>query len=181
MQPAGQGSGPRQHMSIVTDRRAWLLFALTALGLEATALWFQYAMGLDPCVKCVYERVAVLGLVAAGVLGALYPRALLLRIAAYLLWLISAAWGLRLALQHVGIQDDPSTAFSCSFAAEFPTWAKLDEWLPAVFLPTGYCDDIQWQWLSLTMAQWMVVVFALYLIALAVVLVIDWRRDRSRH
>ncbi|MCB1792281.1 MAG: disulfide bond formation protein B, partial [Gammaproteobacteria bacterium] len=43
------------------------------------------------------------------------------------------------------------------------------------------CDDIQWQWLSLTMAQWMVVVFALYLISLAVVLVIDWRRDRSRH
>ena len=46
----------------VKSRRAWWLLALSALGLELTALWFQHGMGLDPCVKCVYERVAVLGL-----------------------------------------------------------------------------------------------------------------------
>ena len=43
--------------------------------------------------------------------------------------------------------------------------------MPALFLPTGYCDDVQWQWLSLTMAEWMVVVFAIYLLTLAVVLI----------
>lgn len=164
---------------LVVDRRAWVLLALSALGLELAALWFQYGMGLDPCVKCVYERLAVFGLLSAGIVGALYPRALIVRLLAYALWGVSAAWGLRLALQHTGIQSDAGSAFSCSFAAEFPTWAKLDEWLPALFQPTGYCDDIQWQWLSLTMAQWMVVVFAVYLLILLVVFIVDISRVRK--
>lgn len=158
---------------LVIDRRAWWLLALSALGLELAALWFQHGMGLDPCVKCVYERVAVLGLMFAGIVGALYPRALVVRLLAYSAWGVSAAWGLRLALQHADIQADTGNAFSCSFAAEFPAWAKLDEWLPAMFQPTGYCDDIQWQWLSLTMAEWMVVVFAIYLLILFAVIAID--------
>ena len=48
---------------LVVDRRAWWLLAVSALALELTALWFQYGMGLDPCVKCVYQRLAVMGLV----------------------------------------------------------------------------------------------------------------------
>ncbi|MCB1800485.1 MAG: disulfide bond formation protein DsbB [Gammaproteobacteria bacterium] len=162
----------------VVARSSWWLLAFSALALEVAALWFQHGMGLDPCVKCVYERVAVLGIFAAGIIGSVYPRALLFRVLGYLLWLISAGWGLRLALQHVGIQQDPATAFGCSFSAEFPAWAPLDSWLPQVFLPTGYCDDVQWQWLSLTMAQWMLVVFGIYLLLLAVVVYSDWRQTR---
>lgn len=166
---------------LVIDRRAWLLLAISALGLELTALWFQYGMQLDPCVKCVYQRVAIFGLAAAGLLGAVWPRAAALRVGAYLLWAVSAGWGLMLALQHTGIQSDPTTAFNCTFAAEFPAWAKLDEWFPALFLPTGYCDDVQWQWLSLTMAEWMIVVFAIYLLVLFVVVTIDIRDRQQRH
>lgn len=164
---------------LVVDRRAWWLLALSAFALEAAALWFQYGMGLDPCVKCVYERIAVLGVLVAGVIGAVNPRAFAVRWFAYAIWGVSAGWGLRLALQHTGIQADPGNAFSCSFAAEFPSWAKLDEWLPALFQPTGYCDDVQWQWLSLSMAQWMVVVFSVYLLILLLVLIIDVRTSRS--
>ena len=158
---------------LVTDRRAWWLLAVSALALELTALWFQYGMGLDPCVKCVYQRLAVMGLVVAGILGSVYPSAPFLRLSGYVVWGLSAGWGLQQAMQHVGIQSDDSSAFSCNFAAEFPAWAKLDEWWPALFQPTGYCDDIQWQFLSLTMAQWMVVVFGFYLLVLAIVLVVD--------
>ena len=160
---------------LIVDRRAWWLLAGSALGLELTAIWFQYGMGLDPCVKCVYQRLAVMGLILAGVVGSVFPRALLLRLVGYVVWGVSAAWGLQQAMQHVGIQSDEGSALSCNFFAEFPTWAKLDEWWPALFQPTGYCDDVQWQWMSLTMAQWMVVVFGVYLLVLAVVLLIDAR------
>jgi disulfide bond formation protein DsbB len=151
------------------------LLAASAIFLELTALWFQYGMGLDPCVKCVYERLAVFGIAAAGLIGLASPQWPIVRLVAYATWLVSAAWGLRLALQHVGIQQDPAAAFNCTFAAEFPDWARLDEWLPALFQPTGYCDDIQWQWLGLTMAQWMVPVFSIYLLILAAVLIVDAR------
>ena len=165
-------------MRIVESRVGWGLLAGSALLLEGSALWFQYGMGLDPCVMCVYERVALFGLMLAGLLGASYPRWLMVRLAGYLVWGISAAWGLLLALEHVGIQSDRTAALSCSFAPEFPAWAKLDEWLPSVFLPTGYCDDVQWEWLSLTMAEWVVVIFAGYLLVLAGVLYLELRGRR---
>lgn len=163
----------------LTGRRAaWLTLAGSALALELAALWFQYGMGLDPCVMCVYERLAVMGLIAAGLLGAVRPGSAWLRSAAYLVWVVSAAWGLRLALRHVAIQTDPTAAFSCSFAAEFPGWMPLDEWLPALFLPTGYCTDVQWEWLSLSMAEWMVVVFLVYLLMLPGLWYLEWSRRR---
>lgn len=165
-----------EEMAFAATRTAWSMLALSAICLEITALWFQYGMGLDPCVMCIYERLAVFGLLLAGLLGLLAPRWWVMRTAGYLVWAASAAWGLRLTLEHVGIQVDKTAALSCSFSPDFPAWARLDEWLPAVFLPTGYCDDVQWEWLSLSMAEWMVVVFSVYLLILAVVVVGEGRR-----
>jgi disulfide bond formation protein DsbB len=144
---------------LAMQRPPWLLLALTALLLEAAALYFQHVGGLDPCVLCVYQRLAVLGIAAAGLLVALAPA----------LWGVSAAWGLKLAMQQVGIQFSGGLDLSCSFFAEFPAWAPLDQWLPAVFMPTGTCDEIQWMFLGLSMPQWMLVIFALYLAALVLV------------
>ena len=60
------------------------LFGISAFALESTALYFQYGMGLQPCVLCVYERLAMVGLFIAGFIGALAPSSL---IAAFLLLL----------------------------------------------------------------------------------------------
>ncbi len=55
-------------------RGAWLLLALTALVLELAALYFQHVMLLQPCVMCIYERVALFGILGASLLGALAPK-----------------------------------------------------------------------------------------------------------
>lgn len=166
--------------NLVVSRNAWWLLALSALALELSALWFQYGMQLDPCVMCVYERLAVIGLFGAGLIGALRPPSRVLRWLGYAAWAISAGWGVLLAVEHVGLQNDPSAAMRCSFLPDFPLWLPLHEWLPALFLPTGYCDEIQWQFLSLSMAEWMVVIFAGYLLTLLWVLGLEVRYLRSR-
>lgn len=150
-------------------RMPWLLLFLTAIGLEATALVFQHVMKLDPCVLCIYERVAVIGIMFAGLLGAVAPGSLLMRWGGFLLWLVSAVWGVKLTLKHVGIQFGSGLDLSCTYFAEFPSWAPLDQWWPAVFMPTGMCGDIQWVFLGLSMPQWMLVIFCLYLAAWVVV------------
>ena len=61
-------------------RSAWFLLAFSSLALESTALYFQYGMGLQPCVLCVYERLAIIGLFIAGIIGLLQPRALIIRL-----------------------------------------------------------------------------------------------------
>jgi len=163
---------------MVESRVAWWLLAGSALALEGAALWFQYVMELDPCVMCIYERVALLGIVLAGLLGSIYPAWLPVRLLGYLAWGISAIWGLLIAAEHVGIQLDQGAALSCAFAPDFPAWARLDEWLPALFLPTGYCDEVQWRWLSLSMVEWVLLIFVGYLMTLSGMLYWEIRRRR---
>lgn len=150
------------------SRLAWFILMFSALSLEAAALFFQYVMKLDPCVMCIYQRLAVFGLVAAGLIGLLAPSNRLVRGLGLVLWGVSASWGLKLALELVEMQTNPSPFSTCSFLPEFPSWMPLHDWLPSVFLPTGMCTDVPWEMMGVTMSQWMVVAFSLYLVALVI-------------
>jgi protein dithiol:quinone oxidoreductase len=162
-------------MPFDVDRRLpWLVVAFSALALEITALYFQYGMDLAPCVLCIYQRLTVAGILAAGILGALAPSVTALRLLAYLGLAASAIIGIDLASEHIAIQRGET--FGCAFFADFPSWARLDEWLPALFRPTGSCDEIQWSFLGRNMPEWMLVIFWAYLAALAYALVMEVRR-----
>ncbi len=153
------------------SRLSWSILTSTALALEAAALYFQYVMKLDPCVMCIYQRLAVFGIFAAGLFGMSAPRYLIVRILATIGWAVSATWGLKLALALVEMQSNPSPFATCSFLPNFPSWMPLHEWFPAFMLPTGMCSDIPWQFMDVTMAQWMVVAFSGYLVALLLFIV----------
>ena len=146
------------------------MLALSALGLELAALYFQYFMQLEPCVLCVYERNAVALIFLAGVCGLINPYKPQLRFCGYLLWAGGAIWGLFLSVEHSGIQmgliEDSG---GCEFVANYPTWMQLDQWVPWLFNPTGFCEEIQWQFLGLSMPQNMVIINVIYLIVLIMV------------
>lgn len=153
------------------NQRAWQLLAASALCFELIALYFQYVMGLEPCIMCIYQRTAIWGVFLAGVVGALGCQKLVFRIAAYGLWGTGAIWGFMIALEHIEMQSSTmSFLFSCDVFPNFPSWAPLHQWLPALFEASGDCGDINWQFLGFTMPQVMLVIFALYSLALAVVL-----------
>ena len=152
-------------------RWSWALLALSALSLDLTALYFQYVLKLDPCVLCVYERMAVCGVMFAGVLGCINPKSLYLRLSGYALWAYSSYKGLALAIEHVGVQfPDNPFASSCDAFPQF--WLPIDKWLPQIFAPMGMCDEINWMFLGWTMPQWLIVCFVIYSIILAAVLLI---------
>lgn len=153
------------------SRLAWLILAGTALGLELCALFFQHVMKLDPCVMCIYQRVAIFGILGAALIGLVGYKHRFLRFIAVLGWGISAAWGLKVALELVDMQTNPSPFSTCSFLPEFPSWMPLHEWLPSVFMPSGMCSDIPWQMMGVTMGQWMIVAFSTYLLALAIFMI----------
>jgi disulfide bond formation protein DsbB len=151
--------------------RAWLLLTISALLLELSALYFQYIMGLAPCIMCIYQRVAIWTIFFAGLIGMLGCRFLLTRLLAYAFWATGSIWGLFIALEHVEMQSAAfSLLFSCEITPNFPSWAPLHQWLPALFEATGDCGEIAWQFLGYSMPQWMIVVFATYICALAIVL-----------
>jgi len=162
------------------NTRAWQLLALTALCLELSALYFQYAMGLAPCIMCIYQRTAIWGIFFAGIVGSLGNKNIVLRLLAFSLWGIGAIWGLLIAIEHVEIQSATlSFLYSCEFVPNFPSWAPLHEWLPSLFEATGDCGDINWQFFGYTMPQMMIVVYGSFSAALTIILlarIIDKRK-----
>jgi len=141
--------------TLSVQRSGWLLLLISALALEGTALYFQYGMGLQPCVMCIYERVALFGIAFAGIIGLIAPRFLIMR---------------------VDYQLHPAPWNQCSYLPEFPQTLPLDKWFPVLFHPTGSCSDAVWSWLGLSMAQWIVVIFAVYLLIFLFVLISQFKR-----
>jgi len=160
-------------------RGAWLLMALTAFALELVALWFQHVMKLQPCVLCIYERCALFGIMGAGLLGAIAPKTPL-RLVAIGVWIYSAWQGVALAYEHTMMQLHPSPFVTYDFAARFPGWLPLDKWLPQVFVASGDCSVRQWEFLSLEMPQWLLGIFAAYLVIALLVLIAQPFKPRKR-
>lgn len=151
-------------------RGAWLLLAAGVLVLELTALGFQFFLGQKPCVLCVYQRAALAGLLLAALIGAIAPKTPL-RFIAIIGWLVAAAKTFALAWEQTQLQLHPPLFATCDFFPRFPQWLPLNQWFPAIFTPTGNCTDKGWEWLSMTMPQWLVgisgVLFVIGLIVLA--------------
>lgn len=160
-------------------RGAWLLMALTALALELVALYFQHVMLLQPCVMCIYERVALFGILGASLLGAIAPKSPL-RYLAIFVWIYSAWRGIQLAWVHKMLQLHPSPFTTCDFFVSFPSWLPLDKLVPAVFVASGDCSVKQWEFLSLEMPQWLVGIFAAYLLIGVLVLISQFVKPKRR-
>ncbi|MGY5449655.1 disulfide bond formation protein DsbB [Agarivorans sp. MS3-6] len=165
--------------SMPHQRKPWFLLFVGSLSLELCALFFQHVMKLDPCVMCIYERVAMFGLMAAGLVGCIAPKYLIVRLTAFGLWLASAGWGLQLAITHTDYQMNPNPFATCDFFANFPEWMPLDKWIPWLFNPTGFCDEISWMFFGWSMPQWLIAIFAIFLCAGVVFFALQWRKKTT--
>ncbi|HHF3131966.1 TPA: disulfide bond formation protein DsbB [Vibrio diabolicus] len=152
-------------------RLSWLLLLLFVVFFEACALYFQHVMMLAPCVMCIYERVAMMGVGVAAIVGLMAPNSSVFRWLGLIGWGLSSYKGLLLAQQHVDYQFNPSPFATCDLFVTFPSWAPLNQWVPWMFEAYGDCSKIVWQFLDLSMPQWLVVIFAGNLIALALIVI----------
>ena len=130
--------------------------ALAAAGSAAMlggALFFQYVMGLAPCAMCIWQRWPHGLAVALGVLIVALP---FLRRAAWARLLGAALMltGAGIALYHTGVErlwwQGPTTCTS-SGQAGLSTDDLLQQILEA---PVVRCDEVAWEFLSLSMASW---------------------------
>lgn len=156
---------------LATQPKAWLILAISALSLELSALYFQYIMNLPPCIMCIYQRVAILSIFFAGIIGYFSCKNLIGRLVAFSLLGTGAIWGLLIAVEHVEMQGAAfSLFFTCELIPNFPSWAPLHEWLPFLFEATGDCGDINWEFLGYSMPQWMIFVYSVYCVIFTVTL-----------
>ncbi|MDR2142318.1 MAG: disulfide bond formation protein B [Deltaproteobacteria bacterium] len=156
-----------------SQRPLWLAGAGAALSLEIfSVLYFQKYLGLQPCLYCVYIREATLLIALGGFWAAIWPQNLFFRLTGYLGSLAGVGLGLyfsvKLEFLDLAAAHWPEGYVSCGAR---PGWA-LGRWLarswPTHFAPRGQCGvDSQWSFLSLSMAEMLIVVYVLALIGLS--------------
>jgi disulfide bond formation protein DsbB len=157
--------------SISMQRLSWLLLTLSAVLMESFALYMQHAQGLEPCNECIYIRVGVLAIAAAGMIGAAAPRVLVVRWSALAVWLSGLGWSLYRADLLLNLEQKvrEGAEASCARFKGFPEWMPLERWLPNIFEPRAMCGSVSWTFLSQSITFWIWI--ALLIMALMAILV----------
>ena len=135
---------------------------LMCVGLMAAALFFQYVQHLEPCPLCIVQRWFVIAIGLVLLICALHnPRIWGQRVYG-LFTVLFASLGAAVAARHVWIQNlPPDQVPGCGFdldtmLSSFP----LLKTATLVWAGTSDCAAVTWRFLGLSMAGWMLVIFA---------------------
>jgi disulfide bond formation protein DsbB len=123
------------------------------------ALYAQYALNLDPCPLCIFQRIGVILLGVAFLAAAIHhPRgrgrygyALLIGLFA----LVTAG----LAARHLYVQSlPPGSLPSCGAPlAMMLRFAPVTEVIRKVLTGSGECGEVNWRFLGLAMPAWVLI------------------------
>ena len=153
------------------SKSAWLSLFMSSALLIVTALYFQHIMDLQPCIKCIYQRTAVFGILVSSLMPLIWQHSLT-RLLGFIGWGVASIWGFLIAHEHVDMLFAANPFFVvCDIIPNFPVFMPLHEWLPAVFGATGDCSENSWQFLDMGMAQWMRIIFGMYAVTWLLMLI----------
>ena len=142
-------------------RQANLLGFVLCAALMGYALYAQFYMHLDPCMLCIFQRVAVIGLGLVFLAAALQnPRGWGSRVYGGLI-LILAVGGTAVDIRHIYVQHLPEElappcgpGFGYLFAH-----LPFGQFLVKAFTGSADCSIVTWRFLGLTMPEWLLLWF----------------------
>ncbi|MFO1418824.1 MAG: disulfide bond formation protein B [Methylotetracoccus sp.] len=154
-----------------------LLLAFCA-ALIASALFFQFVGGLEPCPLCITQRIMVI-LVGVVMLLAVVHRPSRLGTRVYaILGFATAMGGAAVSGRHVWLQHlPPEEVPACGpglgyMLQNFP----LSDTVKAMFTGTGDCAKVDWTLFGLSMPAWVLICF----VGIAVVSLLQfWNEHRK--
>lgn len=149
----------------LNNRKFWGFILLSSVLLISIAYYFQHVVGLKPCFLCIIQRIAVMSIGLGAFLVLLNPQKLITRISGNIVYVLSAIVGLSAALRQMYMQRFPDPMASCGPGYEYVLENNpLVDALPQLLTATGSCSEVDWSFLVLSMAEWMIPVFLGYLV-----------------
>jgi len=165
-------------MFSISNRMISLAVFVSCAALLASAYYFEYVLYMDPCPLCIMQRIAVLLVGIAGLLGFLLAHNQIARLMSAVFMLLSAFLGMGVAGRHVWIQSLPADQVpTCGPSLEYMVdtlpWAEV---LSVMLRGNGNCADSHWAFLGLSMPQWVLVWFVGFAVVSAFLMIKNTRK-----
>ncbi len=160
-----------------SSRLFYLALFLTSTMLLGYGYYLQFVDGLEPCPLCIFQRIAYFAVITIAFIGLLHgPKVIWLKIYDSLIALSAITGGAIAArqvwLQHLPPDKVPECGPGLDFMLEvFP----LPETLKMVLSGSGECAEVDWTFLTLSIAEWSLLCFSVFTIA---VLIHLWKQTR---
>ena len=156
--------------SFFSSRSYWLTITAASLAMLVIALYYQYALGEEPCQVCIQARLWVFALLLVSMTTATLPENRLWGLSGNLLALACAvglgerAWFLYQLENGIGNG-------SCEFQLGMPDWFALDQWFPSLFEVRNLCSFTPEMLLGLSMAEGLLLIAGLLGVVISCALV----------
>lgn len=138
-------------------RAQFLTGALVCFALLAYAIFEQFQMGVEPCPKCIFQRIAFIAMGVFFLVGAAHDPGRIGRRVYASLVAIAAAVGAVIAVRHLYVQLGPHDPLSggCGPGLNYLLDAfPVGEAIKKAFMATGDCGEVSWTFLGITMPGW---------------------------
>ena len=147
-------------------RPFYLLIFLGCTGLLSFGYYLQFYEGLEPCPLCIFQRIAYILIALTALTGLLHgAQGIGLRIYSGLITMIAligdgiAGWQVR--LQHLPPEQVPECGPGLDYMLDmFP----LMDTIKMAFSGSGECAEVDWTFLTFSIAEWSLVCFTLLVI-----------------
>ena len=154
-------------MGRISPRAAFGAIFVACVGLLGFASYLQHVQGLEPCPMCILQRYAFFAVGITALVAAIHgPGAAGARVYAALVAIFGLV-GAGTAARHSYLQEFPSPTLSCGVELDYlVNTFPLAQALPKIFEGSGTCSKIDWTLLGLSMPNWALVWFLLFIAAI---------------
>lgn len=158
--------------------RTWMWTLILALGIamEAVALFFQYQLDYGPCVLCVHIRAWVFAIILVALVGLFSKSCQIAQRFSSVLFLSTAIGLLERAYVTFGVERGFIDG-ACTLDSGFPDWLPLDRWSATIFKPWEACGYTPELLFGITMAEGLVALAVLLVIAAFLLLVGSFKKE----
>ncbi|MCG8324135.1 MAG: disulfide bond formation protein B [Thiotrichales bacterium] len=145
------------------SRVVFLAIFLCCAGLMGFGLYLEHVEGIEPCPLCILQRMAYIVVAIVALLAAIHgTEHVMKKIYGGLILLTSIAGGgvaaRQVWLQHLPPDQVPECGPGYDYLMEvFP----LDEALGMIFTGSGECAEVDWTFLSFSIAEWSLLMFGI--------------------
>ncbi|MCK4710464.1 MAG: disulfide bond formation protein B, partial [Gammaproteobacteria bacterium] len=127
-----------KYLNISSNKWYWIILLVLGIGLELSALFYQYVLDYPPCVLCIHVRIWVLGIIVVSLLALkLYKNNYGLLSMQGLMTILSVGLFER-SYQTLGVERG-FVFGDCNMESGLPAWFALDKWFPSVFEVQAAC------------------------------------------